>query len=169
MNNFRVMMPSGRVCSVNEVRPITEKVVSFNGSKHRFLEVVKNLNDDTNGISIIRAYEDNMFEGVFSREIIIGNLTNEKVQKILRQINEKGYYDFSEFKYQKVKTFEDIRFGDKFPPYTSENNVLISPIPTGFPMNPLQFQASNNSEIFASDSASDNEIDMDTEGDDAEE
>ena len=65
MNNFRVMMPSGRVCSVNEVRPITEKVVSFNGSKHRFLEVVKNLNDDTNGISIIRAYEDNMFEGVF--------------------------------------------------------------------------------------------------------
>ena len=91
------------------------------------------------------------------------------MQKILRQINEKGYYDFSEFKYQKVKTFEDIRFGDKFPPYTSENNVLISPIPTGFPMNPLQFQASNNSEIFASDSASDNEIDMDTEGDDAEE
>lgn len=41
MSNFRIMLPSGTVCSVVEVCPVAEKVVSFNGERRRFMEAAK--------------------------------------------------------------------------------------------------------------------------------
>jgi hypothetical protein len=125
MSNFRVMLPSGTVCSVVEVCPVAEKVVSFNGERRRFMEAAKNVKRGANGICIYRKTKSDScgFMSADERWVVIGNLKNEQVQEILKQLNEKGYFDFSQFEYQKVRKDSDIKYGADYLPYTSENNT----------------------------------------------
>lgn len=139
MNNLRVMLPSGTVCSVEEACPVAEKVVSFNGERRRFMEAAKNMKREANGVCIYRKTKSDScgFMSADDRWVVIGNLKNEQVQEILKQLNEKGYYDFSKFEYQKVRKVSDIKYGADYQPYTSENNAMAVGL-CCFSANPFQ-------------------------------
>lgn len=83
----------------------------------------------------------------------MGNLTNEQVQEILRQIGETGYYDFSQLgEYQKIMELEDLKIGSEYPPYTSENgNIMLN---AGLPYSPFG-NCSFNTPIFGSGASQD--------------
>lgn len=146
MNNLRVMLPSGAVVSVDYVKPIVENIFNFNGKRRRLIEYARDMKKGANGVSIFLKYEQNF--GITSDSVIVGNLANEKVQEILRQIGETGYYDFSQIgEFQKVGKLEDLKIGSEYPPYTSENknNIFLT---AGLPYSP--FGNSYNTPIFGS-------------------
>lgn len=126
MNNLRVMLPSGTVASVDYVKPVAEKILNFNGRRRRLIEYASDMKKEANGVCIFLKYGQNF--GITNDSVIVGNLTNEQVQEILRQIGETGYYDFSQLgEYQKIMELEDLKIGSDYPPYTSEGgNIMLS-------------------------------------------
>lgn len=146
MSNLRVMLPSGAVVSVDYVKPIVENIFNFNGKRRRLIEYARDMKKGANGVCIFLKYEQNF--GITSDSVIVGNLANEKVQEILRQIGEKGYYDFSQIReFQNVEKLEDLKIGSEYPAYTSENknNIFLT---AGLPYSP--FGNSFNTPIFGS-------------------
>lgn len=130
MSSIRIVLPSGMVASVESVKPITEKIFMFNGKRRRLVEYASDMKKESNGVSISVRAEQGFGFGVCGNSIIVGNLPNEKVQDILKQIGEKGYYDFSQFdEYQNIVKFEDLKIGTDYPAYTSEgNNIMLSAV-----------------------------------------
>lgn len=158
MSNMRVVLPSGTVVSVEYVKPITEQIIKFNGNRRRCIEYAKDMKKEANGICISIASQQGIGFGMGFRDIIVGNLTNKQVQEIIRQINEKGFYDFSQLsEYQKIDTLKDLKLGSEYPPYTSENCMMLS---TGLGGNPFGgcgcpaplFSANLDGDIFGSNS-----------------
>ena len=143
MSILRAVLPSGTVASIDCVKPITERIVRFNGSRRRFIEYARDMKAEANGVCIIRESSQGFGMCMGDDKIIVGNLSNEQVQEIIRQINEKGCYDFSQFKeYQKISGLKDLKLGSEYPPYTSEGCMMLSvglsgntfggcPFPTG--------------------------------------
>lgn len=173
MSSLRVVLPSGTVASVDYVKPITEQVIRFNGSRRRLIEYARDMKSGANGLYISIVSQEGMGIGVCmnNSNIIVGNLTNEQVQEIIRQMNEKGYYDFSQFKeYQKVGELKDLKLGSEYPPYTSEDNIMLSAGLSGNPFSGCPFPMSApsmNGDIFGSSSGSENMND-DEDGDELE-
>lgn len=159
MSNIRIVLPSGMVASVESVKPITEKIFMFNGKRRRLVEYASDMKKESNGVSISVRAEQGFGFGVCGNNIIVGNLSNEKVQEILKQIGEKGYYDFSQFdEYQKIVSFDDLKIGSDYPAYTSEgNNIMLSAglssDPFGsFSFNNPTFGVGTSQDIFSSSS-----------------
>ena len=109
------------------MKPIAERIIKFNGSRRRFIEYAKDMKDEANGVCITKKAEQGFGMCVGDDKIIVGNLSNEQVQEIVRQVNEKGCYDFSQFKeYQKISGLKDLKLGSEYPPYTSEGCMMLS-------------------------------------------
>lgn len=126
MSSMRVVLPSGAVVSAEYVKPITEKIFNFNGKRRRLIEYASDMKKEANGVCISAKLEQGFGIGVCSNNIIVGNLTNEQVQENIRQVSEKGYYDFSQIsEYQKIARFEDLKIGSDYPSYTSENGIIM--------------------------------------------
>ncbi len=126
MSNMRVVLPSGTVVSVEYVKPVVEKIFNFNGKRRRLIEYASDMKQEANGICISARSEQGFGIGTCNNNIIVGNLPNEKVQEIIRQVSEKGYYNFSELsEYQKITRFEDLKIGSEYPPYTSEGGIIM--------------------------------------------
>lgn len=143
MNNLRVMLPSGTVASVDYVKPVVEKIFIFNGKRRRLIEYASDMKKGANGVCISVKSERGFGIGACNNNIIVGNLPNEKVQEILKQIGEKGYYDFNQIgEYQKIREFEDLKIGSEYPAYTSEGaNIMLS---AGLDNNPFGYCSFNN-------------------------
>ena len=170
MSSLRVVLPSGTVVSIDYVKPITERIVKFNGSRRRFIEYAKDMKAEANGVCITKKAEQGFGMCMSDNNIIVGNLSNEQVQEIIRQINEKGCYDFSQFKeYQKISELKDLKIGSEYPPYTSEGNMMLCSGLSGNPFGGCSFQMgvpNMDGGIFGSSS---NYEDMnDDDGDDEE-
>ena len=117
MSSLRAVLPSGTVASIDCVKPITERIVRFNGSRRRFIEYARDMKAEANGVCIIRESSQGFGMCMGDDKIIVGNLSNEQVQEIIRQINEKGCYDFSQFReYQKISGLKDLKIGSEYPP-----------------------------------------------------
>ena len=176
MSSLRVVLPSGTVASIDYVKPITEQIFKFNGSRRRCIEYAKDMKAEANGVCITKKAEHGFGMCINDDRIIVGNLSNEQVQEIIRQINEKGCYDFSQFKeYQKIKELKDLKIGSEYPPYTSEGNVMLGAGLSGNPFGGCSFSmvAPNmDGDIFSSSSGLDNMNDdedgYDVEGDEFE-
>lgn len=168
MSNLRAVLPSGAVISVNEVVPLAEKLVVFNGRRRRFTEDARDMKAEANGLRICRSAEPQQFPSFGSNnDVLIGNLRNGQVQEIIRQFAEKGYYDFSQLEYQKVKGLEDLELGEAYLPYNSEDNVMLGLLA---PCNPFSGvgQQPFGGDVFGQPESCD-EVDYDEEGDDEEE
>ncbi len=142
MSSLRVMMPSGAIVSVLRATPITEKIISFNGEKRRFVGVARDMKREANGVLInvvgISKYTNQGSGDIFDHfnpsnpctqqrtdevwdDVVIGNLQNGQVQEIMRELCEKGYYDFSRLEYQNVEATGDLKLGSRYLPYNNEN------------------------------------------------
>ncbi|MDE7476484.1 MAG: hypothetical protein K2M91_00800 [Lachnospiraceae bacterium] len=172
MSSLRVVLPSGTVASVDYVKPITERIIKFNGSRRRFIEYAKNMKDEANGVCITKEPSQGFGMCMNDNNIIVGNLSNEQVQEIIRQINEKGYYDFSQFKeYQKINALKDLKIGSEYPPYTSEGYIMLGAGLSGNPFGGCSFPmaAPNMDEGIFSSSSDYEDIGDNEEGDESEE
>lgn len=174
MSNMRVVLPSGAVVSVEYIKPITEKIFNFNGKRRRLIEYASDMKKEANGVCISAKLEQGFGIGVCSNNIIVGNLPNEKVQEILKQIGEKGYYDFSQFnEFQKIARFEDLKIGRDYPPYTSERGIIalsagLDNNPFGncnFSFNNQTFGVGTSQDIFSSSEGEEIGCADDEEGD----
>lgn len=146
MSSLRVILPSGAVVSVLRVTPIVEQVISFNGQKHRLIGVARDMKNEANGVLInvmgLKRHERgqgdifssfNSPDGRMNREwveedwddVVVGNLKNEQVQEIIRDICEKGYYDFSRFEYQIAESSVDLKLGNAYLPYHNEDQTNL--------------------------------------------
>lgn len=136
MSSIRIVLPSGMVASVENVKPITERIFNFNGKRRRLIEYASDMKKESNGVCISAKLEQGFGIGVCSNNIIVGNLPNEKVQEILKQIGEKGYYDFSQIdEYQRITRLEDLKIGNDYPAYTSEGGIIA--LTAGLDNNPF--------------------------------
>lgn len=142
MSSLRVMLPSGAVVSALKVTPIAERIVCFNGKRRRLTGLAQDMKKEANGILInVEGLKRrvNKSEDIFSSmntpsqdqveehwdDVVIGNLKNEQVQQIVREICEKGYYDFSCFEYQNLESPKDLMLGSEYLPYHNENNLSL--------------------------------------------
>lgn len=119
---MRIVSPFGKVFEARNIVPVFEKVVKINGDTRRVFEQARGFETKPTGIAV---YAEQPQAGlgvpINDRGIYIGNLKPEKLKLVLRELAEKGYYDFSAVKYQNSRKFDSqIIDGGESLPYNSE-------------------------------------------------
>ena len=94
---FMVLTNRGKMDYLNRMRAVQEEIVELEGETQRVYEETKN-------ISRANAIEVNM-DG---SEAFIGNLTGERVESIMRQALEQGYFDLSSLGFKVVSELSEI-------------------------------------------------------------
>lgn len=118
---MRIVSPFGKVFEARKAVPVFEKVVKINGGIRRVFEQARGFEVKPTGIAVY-AEQPRAVPGVPMHDsaIYIGNLKPEKLKLVLRELAEKGYYDFSAMKYQNSKSGSQIIDGGESLPYNSE-------------------------------------------------
>ena len=118
----RVLGATGRMFEAAAVVPVIEQRNSFNGSIERKFEVARNLDVNPNGLLFLKRAEDAGSCNIFEGNVIeyIGNISTEDVKEILSFMLVDGFYNFSEWNYQKEADMKDIKLDNGLSnPYSS--------------------------------------------------
>lgn len=94
---FMVLMNRGKMDYLERMCAVQEEIVELEGKKQRVYEETKNINN-------ANAIEVNM-DG---SEAFIGNLTGERVESIMKQALEQGYFDISSLGFKAVSELSEI-------------------------------------------------------------
>lgn len=162
---MRIITKNGRVMEVNKTYPFAEASTTINKEQKYLYERAKRPEYAT---GIIFTYEDpsNNFGFNNVQDFIIGNLSPAKVLEIERTLVRKGYFDFTDMDFQKVKSFENTKLdGGKGLPYCSDYTFLDI-----CAMNSVKNIFGGSNDIFGSAAIVDDDSDsFDDFGDDCEE
>ena len=113
----KILNPNGKLIACGKVVPCCEILFTFNGNKKFISEVANGWEVKPTGILI----ESQEYMPMGGTLLYIGNLPTKKVKEIMKKLLIDGYYDFSELKYQNVKTVEQLKFDNgEGLPYTNE-------------------------------------------------
>jgi hypothetical protein len=118
---MKIIMPSGKIRKVSSVTPFCEEIRSFNGRQVIYKEEASEIRYARGILIHIAGGQDNIFE---LPQFYVGNLSNEKVREIQKQLAENGYFDFQTLEYQKIETFNDIDGRSELPYHDEKNPVL---------------------------------------------
>lgn len=105
---IRIINPAGKLQYVNQVQPVCEKQIMFNGRRIVIMEPAKDLSVEATALALRIAETSQTEQPFFSEELQIGNLKPEKVLEIVHVLGEKGYYDFSTLNYQNAKEYNQV-------------------------------------------------------------
>lgn len=128
---MRVITPLGKILNnIVGAVPVVEQEIRFNGRKRRLFETAANgFGSKPTGVVIYTGQPQGGFGMVMSSNLYIGNLKPEKLQVIMRELAEKGYYDFSSMHFQKSKEFDgQVIDGGQSLPYDSEHMSWAFPM-----------------------------------------
>lgn len=110
MSKVRILGATGRLFEAAAVVPTVEANISFNGTQERKFEVASSMDENPNGL-LFMSDTEGMDEICIRNENIIeyiGNIPTELVREVLNWLLVKGYYNFSEWDYQKEKKLNKI-------------------------------------------------------------
>lgn len=106
---IRVINPIGKLQYVDQVQPVCEKQLMFNGRRIVIMEPAKDLSVKATALALHIAETSRIGQPFLSgEELQIGNLKPEKVLEIIRALGKKEYYDFSTLNYQNAKDYEQV-------------------------------------------------------------
>lgn len=117
---IRIITPLGKLCNVKKAVPIASRVVNFNGSERFLCEVCKE-ESDANGIALDIDDSDVFMQ---KKDLVICNLSRERVNDIFYHLLVESWYDFSVFDYQKAEFFDKLSFDAGALPFTSEITMI---------------------------------------------
>lgn len=133
----RVLGATGRMYNVAAVVPMVEQRISFNGRTERKLEVARSLDVNPNGLLFLKSGDDIGNCNIFEADVIeyIGNIPTEDVREILSFMLVDGFYNFSDWEYQKEKDMKDIKLDNGLSnPYSS---AITKTLDFGIIRNPI--------------------------------
>lgn len=105
---IRIISPVGKLQYVDQVQPLCEKQVMFNGRRIIIMERAKDWSVEPTALALHIADAGRIEQPFLSEELQIGNLKPEKVLDIVRSLGEKEYYDFSTLNYQNAKKYDQV-------------------------------------------------------------
>lgn len=105
---IRIINPVGKLQYVDQVQPLCEKQVMFNGSRIIIMARAKDWSVEPTALALHITEGGRIEHPGFSDELQIGNLKPEKVLEIVHALGEKGYYDFSTLNYQNAKKYDQV-------------------------------------------------------------
>lgn len=140
---IRVLGATGRLFEAAMVLPIVETTIAFNGNVQYKLEVARSMNESPTGLVFLRdSGELNAtFSISWSAIEYIGNIPTDKVREALSHLLTEGFYNFSEWDYQKErelkKTVLDNGSGHPYSSAITENfdYGIIKPLMRNVPEN----------------------------------
>lgn len=122
---LQIISPKGKLMQIDTAVPVCERLVRFNG-RRRLLQERAQKPEIANAIALGMTQERSTPFASMSQELLIGNLFAGKAEEILKALLTQGYYDFTEFTYQKAKNISEVTFDQgKSQPYTTEDMVGI--------------------------------------------
>ena len=119
---IRILGATGRLFEAAAVVPTVEQRIIFNGSIERKFDVARTLNENPNGLLFLKRSLNAERYGLFENEVIeyIGNISTEKIKRILSDVLVNGYYDFSNLEYQQEEEMKKIKLDNGLSkPYSS--------------------------------------------------
>ena len=117
------VLVNGGLFEISKVEEIVEKRVLFNGANMRLVQIAK---DDKQTVSGLHFYVKTKEFDVFAiNEFTIGNLSTDKVKKIMKKLLSEGYYDFSACDFQPMMPVDKYKFDEgKSMPYFCEGSLI---------------------------------------------
>lgn len=116
-----VLSPKGRLLKIESAVPVCERLVRFNGKRRLLMEKAEKPETATAVAMRIEQVQNQPFINT-SQELLVGNLPAGKVEEILKSLLSKGYYDFTDFKYQSAKNASQLVFDrGESQPYATED------------------------------------------------
>lgn len=98
---MRIISPRGQLLLIQEVQPVCEKTVMFNGEERIIMGKANDLSVKPTAVAMRLPDEKAGWNDCVSMELLIGNLEPETVVEIIRALCKEGYFDFSQLTYQK--------------------------------------------------------------------
>lgn len=115
---IRVISPVGKLVYVDQIQPVCEKQVLFNGRRIVMMESARDWSAKPTAMAM--RITGMIGQPCWSEELLIGNLEPEKVLEIIRILGEKEYYDFSLLPYQNAEEYNQVVLDNgKSAPYNS--------------------------------------------------
>lgn len=99
----RIINPKGQMVCVEQIQPVCEKQLVFNGRKMTIMEPAKNWSVEPTAL-VMQIRNRN--------ELVVGNLKPETAREIVRALGEKEYFDFSTLVYQEAESIEKVVLDD---------------------------------------------------------
>lgn len=118
----RVLGATGKMFEAAWVVPTVETRFTFNGRIERRFEIAKSLDEKPNGLLFFRKVEDLNWAWITTKNQIeyIGNISTEVVKEALTFMLAEGFYNFSDWDYQKEEDMDNIVLDNgKGRPYSS--------------------------------------------------
>lgn len=118
----RVLGATGKMFDAAWIVPVVEARISFNGRTERRIEIAKSLDENPNGLLFLRKVENLDWTWLSDRNQIeyIGNISTEVVREALSFMLTNGFYNFSDWDYQKTEDLGKIVLDNgKSRPYSS--------------------------------------------------
>lgn len=108
--SVRVLGATGKMFEAAWVVPTVETRFTFNGRTERRFEIAKSLDEKPNGLLFFRKGEDLDWAWFTTKNQIeyIGNISTEIVREALTFMLAEGFYNFSEWDYQKEEDIDKI-------------------------------------------------------------
>lgn len=120
--SVRVLGATGKMFEAAWVVPTVETRFTFNGRTERRFEIAKSLDEKPNGLLFFRRIENLDWTWVTTENQIeyIGNISTQVVREALTFMLAEGFYNFSEWDYQKEEEIDKIVLDNgKGRPYSS--------------------------------------------------
>lgn len=95
----RIISPKGQMLCVEEIQPVCEMQLLFNGRKITIMESARDWSAGPTALAMQIRHQE---------EMVVGNLKPETVREIVRTLGEKEYFDFSVLAYQEAETLEKV-------------------------------------------------------------
>lgn len=108
--SVRVLGATGKMFEAAWVVPTVETRFMFNGRTERRFEIAKSLDEKPNGLLFFRKVEDLDWAWITTKNQIeyIGNISTAVVREALTFMLAEGFYNFSEWDYQKEEDINKI-------------------------------------------------------------
>lgn len=128
---LHIISPKGKLMQIDTAVLVSERLIHFNGRRRLLQERAQNPKA-ANALALSITQEKNAPFSNANGELLVGNLPAEKAEEILKSLLSQGYFDFTEFTYQKAKSISEVTFDrGKSDPYTTEDMVglMMSGVP----------------------------------------
>lgn len=104
MGKMKILTPKGMITMCDQVVPVVEKRLIFNGKQRRLTEAASGMEEKPTALAFQLTATGHQMMGVMpcgTQELFVGNLKTEKVAEIMKGLLKDGYADLSCFEYQK--------------------------------------------------------------------
>lgn len=120
--SVRVLGATGKMFEASYVIPMVEARINFNGRTERRFEMAKSLDENPTGLMFISKINNLDWTWISMKNQIeyIGNISTEVIREILAFMLVEGFYNFSDWDYQKENDLNKIILDNgKSQPYSS--------------------------------------------------